>query len=89
MSNYKAISATSQVKLMGGKLKSIFVSSAGSTPKITVYDSGIASASDPVVIAEFVPVSATVYNFGFDGPMTNNGIYVVLAGTITATVIFE
>ena len=51
MSNYTAITATAQIKASAGKLNGIFVSSASSTPTITVYDSSASSASDPVVLA--------------------------------------
>jgi hypothetical protein len=88
MANYKAISATSQVKLGAAKLRGIFVSGAASTPKITVYDSTVASTDDPVVLAEFVPAAATAYNF-IEGLYCSRGLYVVLSGTVTATVIFE
>ena len=88
MSNYAAISATSQVKPAAGKLNGIFVSSASSTPTITVYDSSASSTSDPVVLATFTPTANTMHNF-FQGLYTNKGIYVVIGGTVSATISYE
>jgi len=88
MSNYAAISATTQIKPAAGKVNGIFVSSASSTPTITVYDSAASSASDPVVIATFTPTANTMHNF-FNGLYTNKGIYVVIGGTVSATISYE
>jgi hypothetical protein len=87
-SNYVQLTATRQIKPMSAKLKGIFVSAASSTPTITVYDSAVASASDPVVLATFTPVAGTNYNF-FDGMYTNKGLYVVISGTVSCTIAFE
>ena len=88
MSNYAAISATTQIKVSAGKLNGIFVSSASSTPTITVYDSFKSSASDPVVLATFTPTGNTNHNF-YPGLYVNKGIYVVISGTVSATIAFE
>jgi hypothetical protein len=88
MSTYAAISATAQIKVAAGKLNGIFVSSASSTPTITVYDSFKSSASDPVVLATFTPTANTMHNF-FNGLYFNKGIYVVISGTVAATISFE
>lgn len=88
MSTYAAISATTQIKVAAGKLNGIFVSSASSTPTITVYDSFKSSASDPVVLATFTPTGNTMHNF-FNGLYFNKGIYVVISGTVAATISFE
>ena len=88
MSNYAAISATTQIKVEAGKLNGIFVSSASSTPTITVYDSFKSSASDPVVLATFTPTANTNHNF-YPGLYVNKGIYVVISGTVSATIAFE
>lgn len=87
-STYKAISATTQVKPAAGKLKGIFVSAASSTPTITVYDSATYSTSDPVILATFTPAAATNHNF-YDGIYCKNGLYVVISGTVNATIAFE
>jgi hypothetical protein len=88
MSNYTAITATAQIKASAGKLNGIFVSSASSTPTITVYDSSASSASDPVVLATFTPTGNTMHNF-FQGLFVNKGIYVVISGTVSATISYE
>jgi hypothetical protein len=88
MSNYTAITATTQIKRDAGKLNGIFVSSASSTPTITVYDSYSSSASDPVVLATFTPTGNTMHNF-FQGLFVNKGIYVVISGTVSATISYE
>jgi len=88
MSNYTAITATAQIKRDAGKLNGIFVSSASSTPTITVYDSSASSASDPVILATFTPTGNTMHNF-FQGLFVNKGIYVVIGGTVSATISYE
>ena len=87
MSNYAYLTATSLVKNSQGKIKGIMVSAASSTPTITIYDNETATASD-TVIDTFTPVAGTNYNF-FDGINTKNGIYVVIGGTVKATVYYE
>jgi hypothetical protein len=88
MSNYTAISATTQIKVGAGKLNGIFISSASSTPTITVYDSPASSASDPVILATFTPTGNTMHNF-FQGLYFNKGLYVVISGTVAATISYE
>lgn len=88
MSNYAAITATSQIKTSAGKLNGIFVSSASSTPTITVYDSFSSSTGDPVVLATFTPTGNTMHNF-FQSLYLNKGIYVVISGTVSATISYE
>ena len=88
MSNYTAISATTQIKREAGKLNGIFVSSASGTPTITVYDSFSSSTSDPVVIATFTPTANTMHNF-FQGLYFNKGLYIVIGGTVAATISYE
>lgn len=88
MSNYAAITATTQIKPAAGKINCIFVSSVSGTPTITVYDSFKSSASDPVVLATFTPTANTNHNF-FQGLYANKGIYVVIGGTVSATIGYE
>jgi hypothetical protein len=88
MSNYIAITATKQIKVGAGKLNGIFVSSVSGSPTITVYDSGASSNSDPVVLATFIPTANTNHNF-FQGLYLSKGIYVVLGGTVSATISYE
>ena len=83
MANYRALTATAQVKVGAGKLKGIFVSGASATPTITVYDSAAATTTK-TVLAVFTPAAATSYFFPLDGIYCGNGIYVVISGTVTA-----
>ena len=89
MANYTNITATANIKPMAGKLKGIFVSAASSTPTITVYDSAATSTSQPTMLSTFTPAAATSYLLPLDGAYAKNGIYVVIGGTVTATVIYE
>lgn len=86
-SNYAQISATTLIKQQAGKVKGIFISAASATPTITIYDTQTASTNDKV-IDTFTPVSASNYNF-LDGITTENGIYVVIGGTVSCTVYYE
>jgi len=81
---YKQISATGNVAPIGSKLLGIFVSAASSTPTITVYDSATTTTTDPVVTV-FTPTAGTFYTIP---AATENGIYVVIGGTVSATVFF-
>ena len=87
--NYKSISATTQVKVGFTVLKGIFVSAASSTPLITVYDSGTASTGDPIIIGVFTPAAATNHTFTANGITASKGLYVVISGTVAATLFFE
>jgi hypothetical protein len=88
MSNYTYIEATTQVKTGAGKIKGIFVSAASSVPTITVYDE-ISGGTTKVLLATFTPAAATFYPLGVDGAYANNGLNVVIGGTVKATVIYE
>lgn len=88
MANYTAISATANIKPMAGKLKGIFVSSASGTPTITVYDSS-ATTTTNVILATFTPAAATSYILPLEGAYAKDGIYVVIGGTVAATVLYE
>lgn len=87
-STYNQITATTQVKAAAGKLKGIFVSAASSTPTITVYDSATFSNTDPKILDTFTPTAGTNHNF-YDGLYAKNGLYVVISGTVSATIAFE
>lgn len=88
MANYTYISASANIKPMAGKLKGIFVSAASSTPTITVYDSA-ATTTDRTILGVFTPAAATSYILPLDGAYAKDGIYVVISGTVTATIIWE
>jgi ABC-type nitrate/sulfonate/bicarbonate transport system substrate-binding protein len=73
---------------MAGKLKGIFVSAASSTPTITVYDSAAATTTT-TLLGVFTPTAATSYILPLEGAYAKNGIYVVISGTVSATVLYE
>jgi len=88
-STYLQASATVQVKVGAGKLKSIFVSS-GTSPTIAVYDSAVASTSDPIIIATFTGATPGTYNLTGDegGVYFSRGLYVVLGGATPKVSVF-
>jgi hypothetical protein len=88
MANYTNITATANIKPAAGKLKGIFVSAASSTPTITVYDSATTTTTR-TILGVFTPAAATSYLLPLDGAYAKDGIYVVIGGTVTATVIYE
>jgi len=88
MANYTYITASANIKPMAGKLKGIFVSAASSTPTIAVYDSAAATTTN-IILNTFTPVGATSYVLPLDGAYAKNGIYVVIGGTVNATIIWE
>ena len=81
---YKNITATGNVSPIASKLLGIFVASASSTPTIAVYDSATTTTTDPIV-ATFTPTGGTWYTIPC---ATESGIYVVIGGTVNATVVF-
>jgi hypothetical protein len=92
MSNYIYITATTQIKTSAGKLKGIFVSGAASTPTITIYDTFNGNTTNTTLIGTFTPTSANTYLLGMGGDggaYFNKGLYIVISGTVTATVIYE
>ena len=86
---FRNLTATAQVKVGLGKLKSIFVSS-GTAPTVAIYDSANASTSDPVMLATFTAVTAGLYNLtGDDGGVGfSRGLYVVVGGTSPVVSVF-
>ncbi len=88
MANYTYISASANIKPMAGKLKGIFVSAASLVPTITVYDSSN-TGTTKTILGVFTPVAATSYVLPLDGAYARDGIYVVISGTVTATIIYE
>lgn len=87
---YKYLTASANVKPMAGKLKGIFVSAASGTPTITVYNSAAATTTD-TLLGVFTPTGATSYVFTGDesGVYFSSGLYIVISGTVAATVFFE
>jgi hypothetical protein len=89
MAYYQAIEASTQLKVGLSKLKGIFASS-GTSVTVAVYDSDKASASDPVVLAQFTAATPGNYIFTAEGISLNKGLYVVIGGSSPkVTVFFE
>ena len=88
MANYTYITASANIKPMAGKLKGIFVSAASSTPTITVYDSA-ATTTTNTILGVFTPAAATSYILPLEGAYAKSGIYVVISGTVAATILYE
>lgn len=88
MALYKQSSASVQVKIGGGKLYGIQVSST-SSGTLTVYDSGAADTNDPKIAATITPTAgAQVLSFPA-GIWFSKGLYIVAANTIEFTVVYE
>lgn len=79
------ISATGNVKPAQGILGGLFVSSASSTPTITIYDSATTTTTTKIVDT-FTPVSGVYYPLPFSFV---NGLYIVIGGTVSTTVGFK
>ena len=66
------------------------MSAASGTPTITVYNSAAATTTD-TLLGVFTPTGATSYVFTGDesGVYFSSGLYIVISGTVAATVFFE
>jgi hypothetical protein len=80
-----------QVKVGFGKIHGLFISSVANVPRITIYDSAKADTNDPEIIHQFTPTSASVRLFSGDigGIAFSRGLYVVITGDASITVIYE
>ena len=88
MALYKQGNADSQVKIGGGKLYGIFISST-SSGTFALYDSAAASTSDPK-IANTVTVTAGTQYLSFPaGIWFSNGLYIDIASNIEYTIVYE
>ena len=88
MALYKQLSATNQVKIGGGKLYGIQVSTT-SSGTLTVYDSGKADTNDPK-IANTITVTAGAQYLSFPaGIWFSKGLYIVATNTVEFTVVYE
>ena len=88
MAQYKQLAATNQTKVGAGKLIGIFVSAASGSPTMVVYDTQAAGTSKKI-LDTFIPVAATMYYFGDNGIFFNDGLYFVIANTVSWTAIYE
>jgi hypothetical protein len=88
MALYKQLSATNQVKIGGGKLYGISVSST-SSGTLVIYDSATASTSDPKIANTITVTAGTQYLSFPAGIWFSKGLYIVAANTIEFTVVYE
>jgi hypothetical protein len=88
MALYRQGNADAQIKIGGGKLYGVFISSTTSGT-FALYDSATASTSDPK-IADTVTVTAGTQYLSFPaGIWFSNGLYIDIANTIQYTVVYE
>ena len=88
MALYKQGNADSQVKIGGGKLYGVFISST-SSGTFALYDSAAASTSDPK-IANTVTVTAGTQYISFPaGIWFSKGLYIDVVNTIEYTIVYE
>jgi hypothetical protein len=88
MALYRQGNADAQIKIGGGKLFGVFISST-SSGTFALYDSATASTSDPK-IANTVTVTAGTQYISFPpGIWFSKGLYIDIANTIEYTVVYE
>ena len=80
--NYTQLTATSQVKTSAARLCSLTVSST-SSGTIAIYDEA-QGGTTKVLLATLTPTAGAHYYWG-EGLATNNGLYVVIANTLSCT----
>ena len=88
MANKYQGAADAQIKVGGGKLYGVFVSST-SSGTFALYDSATASTSDPKIAATVTPAAGGQYLSFPAGIWFSNGLYIDIASTIEYTVVYE
>jgi hypothetical protein len=88
MANKYQGAADAQIKVGGGKLYGVFVSST-SSGTFALYDSATASTSDPKIAATVTPTAGGQYLSFPAGIWFSNGLYIDIANTIEYTVVYE
>ena len=99
MAHYYQLSVTASVpnkttiKVGLGTLKGIFCSVAtqASNPRVTVYDSATQTAADGTIISILTPQASENYQLSgaASGVGFSRGLYVLTAGTMELTFIYE
>ena len=88
MALYRQGNADAQIKIGGGKLFGVFISTTTSGT-FALYDSATASTSDPK-IADTVTVTAGTQYLSFPaGIWFSKGLYIDIANTIQYTVVYD
>lgn len=88
MAIYKQGSADAQIKIGGGKLYGVFVSTT-SSGTFALYDTDIASTSDPKICNTVTPTAGGQYISFPAGIWFSKGLFIDIAATIEYTVVYE
>lgn len=88
MALYKQGNADAQIKIGGGKLYGVFVSST-SSGTFALYDTATANTSDPKIVNTVTVTAGTQYVSFPAGLWFSNGLYIDIANTIEYTVAYE
>ena len=88
MANYNQFSATAQLKVGAARLVSLTISTT-SSGTIVIYDSPDGDTNDPKVVNTLTPAAGTHFYWGDEGLALNNGLYIVIANTLTGTIGFK
>jgi hypothetical protein len=88
MALYKQGNADSQIKIGGGKLFGVFVSST-SSGTFALYDSATASTSDPKIVTTVTATAGTQYVSFPAGIWFSKGLFIDIANTIEYTVVYD
>jgi hypothetical protein len=88
MALYFQGNADKQIKIGGGKLYGVFISST-SSGTFALYDSATASTSDPKIVNTVTVTAGTQYVSFPAGLWFSNGLYIDIANTIEYTVAYE
>ena len=88
MANKYQGAADAQIKVGGGKLYGVFVSST-SSGTFALSDSATASTSDPKIAATVTPAAGGQYLSFPAGIWFSNGLYIDISNTIEYTVVYE
>jgi len=84
----KQSNADAQIKIGGGKLYGIFISST-SSGTFALYDSATASTSDPKIANTVTATAGTQYLSFPAGIWFSKGLYIDIANTIEYTIVYE
>lgn len=88
MAQYKQGNADAQIKIGGGKLYGVFISST-SSGTFVLYDTAKADTNDPKIVNTVTVTAGTQYVSFPVGLWFSNGLYIDITNTIEYTVAYE
>jgi len=88
MAIYKQGNADAQIKIGGGKLFGVFVSST-SSGTFALYDTATGSTANGKIVATVTPTAGGQYVSFPAGLWFSNGLFIDIAATIEYTVAYE